>query len=235
MSRKRPRIDGFILLLAGGRSSAQEAVICGDCGIDLVASEYATLNEVDIAIGVSLSERARQCQHHLCMRCLAMAHANRGAELTVRCGCGCKSPSWIIHARWQRGQIRDEVQRIVAPTEYHERCRHPHLFFQNTSAVYRQDYSILSLTTRSDSDATETLTFTAELRNDGNHGEIDVPSRKAWYVLVLFCTSVLCRMVTNMQQLNRPTQAPELLQKLKLMIHQYYVRLSIAWLLVDRL
>jgi len=45
--------------------------------------------------------------------------------------------------------------------------------------VYRQDYSILSLTTRSDSDATETLTFTAELRNDGNHGEIDVPSRKA--------------------------------------------------------
>ena len=108
-----------------------------------------------------------------------MAHADRGAELTIRCGCGCKSPSWIIHARWQRGQIRDEVQRIVAPTEYHERCRHPHLFFQNTPAVYRQDYSILSLTTRSDSDATETLTFTAELRNDGNHGEIDVPSRKA--------------------------------------------------------
>jgi hypothetical protein len=45
--------------------------------------------------------------------------------------------------------------------------------------MYRQDYSILSLTTRSDSDATETLTFTAELRNDGNHGEIDIPSRKA--------------------------------------------------------
>ena len=88
MSRKRPRIDGFILLLAGGRSSAQEAVICGDCGIDLVASEYATLNEVDIAIGVSLSERARQCQHHLCMRCLAMAHANRGAELTDVAGAG---------------------------------------------------------------------------------------------------------------------------------------------------
>ena len=81
MSRKRPRIDGFIRLLAGGRSSAREAVICGDCGIDLVASEYATLNEVDIAIGFSLSERARQCQHHLCMRCLAMAHADRGAEL----------------------------------------------------------------------------------------------------------------------------------------------------------
>ena len=130
-----PRIDGFIHLLAGGRSSAHEAVICGDCGIDLVASEYATLNEVKIAIGVSLSERARQCQHHLCMRCLAMAHANRGAELTIHCGCGCKSPSWIIHARWQRGQIRDEVQRIVAPTEYHERCRHPHLFFQNTSCT----------------------------------------------------------------------------------------------------
>ena len=47
-----------------------------------------------------------------------MAHADRGAELTIRCGCGCKSPSWIIHARWQRGQIRDEVQRIVAPTEF---------------------------------------------------------------------------------------------------------------------
>ena len=50
MSLKRPRIDGFIRLLAGGRSSAREAVICGDCGIDLVASEYATLNEVDIAL-----------------------------------------------------------------------------------------------------------------------------------------------------------------------------------------
>jgi hypothetical protein len=107
MSRKRPRIDGFIRLLAGGRSSAREAVICGDCGIDLVASEYATLNEVDIAIGVSLSERARKCQHHLCMRCLAMAHADCGAELTIRCRWGCKSPSWIIHARWQRGQIRE--------------------------------------------------------------------------------------------------------------------------------
>ena len=50
MSRKRPRIDGFIRLLAGGRSSAHEAVICGDCGIDLVASEYATLNEVKLPL-----------------------------------------------------------------------------------------------------------------------------------------------------------------------------------------